>query len=132
MIDLIAFRRSLHRYPEPGWCEYLTTAQLVEALSALNFDVEFGPTIHTVDKRLGVPNGEVLSIYKQKALERGADPEVIDVIGNGYTGVIASFDTGTPGPTVGLRVDIDSNDLIESTDPHHAPGLGMMRMLQLV
>ena len=124
MIDLIAFRRSLHRYPEPGWCEYLTTAQLVEALSALNFDVEFGPTIHTVGKRLGVPNGEVLSIYKQKALERGADPEVIDVIGNGYTGVIASFDTGTPGPTVGLRVDIDSNDLIESNDPNHAPVLG--------
>ena len=117
MIDLIAFRRSLHRYPEPGWCEYLTTAQLVEALGALNFDVEFGPTIHTVDERLGVPNGEVLSIYKQKALERGADLKVIDVIGNGYTGAIATFDTGTPGPTVGLRVDIDSNDLIESNDP---------------
>ena len=37
---LAELRRDLHRYPEPGWCEFHTTGRLTEELRAI------GPGAH--------------------------------------------------------------------------------------
>ena len=35
---LVDLRRSFHRYPEPGWREFLTTARTVDELRAIGVD----------------------------------------------------------------------------------------------
>ncbi len=39
----------------------------------------------------------------------------------GYTGVVATLDTGKEGPTIGMRFDIDANGIEESYDEDHRP-----------
>ena len=39
----------------------------------------------------------------------------------GYTGCLAMIEGALPGPTVGIRVDIDCNDAQEADDPKHPP-----------
>jgi len=39
----------------------------------------------------------------------------------GYTGAVATIDSGKPGPTIGLRFDIDCNDVLENSNNNHRP-----------
>ena len=38
--DLRALRRDLHRHPEPAWCEFYTTARIVDELRARDVDLQ--------------------------------------------------------------------------------------------
>ena len=118
--ELVAFRRDLHRHPEPAWCEFYTTARIVAELERRDLDaIHLGETIHGGQRR-GVPEAETLAEWRDRALEAGADPDVIEEIGEGYTGAVAVAERGD-GPVVGLRVDIDALPITESATDDHVP-----------
>ncbi|MGD9865452.1 MAG: amidohydrolase [Pseudodonghicola sp.] len=100
---LEARRRWFHRHPELGWQEVRTTARIVEDLRAEGYEVVAGADFLGDVARTGI----------------GADP----IPGEGETGCIALYDTGRPGPTVCMRVDIDALPILEAGG-NHAPAAG--------
>jgi len=123
---LISLRRELHRYPEPAWREFYTTARIAGELRTLPADeVLLGPEVLDADSRLAVPDADELDEWLAGARERAADadrvdPDDLDALEGGYTGAMAVLDRGE-GPTLGLRVDIDGLPITESTDEAHHP-----------
>ncbi|GAA0234836.1 amidohydrolase [Haladaptatus pallidirubidus] len=114
-------RREFHRYPEPAWCEFHTTHRLVEELREIGVDeLAVGTEAYDSDDRMAVPEDDEIEQWYERALERGADPDLLDTMAGGNTGVVAALDKGS-GPTVGLRVDIDALFIEESTADDHAP-----------
>ncbi|WP_247002252.1 amidohydrolase [Halosolutus gelatinilyticus] len=118
---LVAVRRDLHRHPEPAWCEFATTARLVEELRALDVDdLAVGPDAYDPADRMAVPDDAELDPWFERARTRGVDEALLDRMAGGNTGAVAILDRGE-GPAIGLRVDIDGLFIEESTDPDHAP-----------
>ncbi|WP_200531797.1 amidohydrolase [Halorubrum sp. LN27] len=116
-----AFRRDLHRHPEPAWREFYTTARIVEELRERDLtELHVGPDALATDDRMNVPDDEELAEWEQRALDAGADPEIVDRLSGGYTGCVAVAERG-PGPVIGLRVDIDALPVTESADADHVP-----------
>ncbi|WP_134672394.1 amidohydrolase [Halorussus marinus] len=117
---LIRLRRDLHEHPELSWCEFYTTARIVEELESIGVDeLHVGPEMLTED-RLRPPADEDLERERERAREAGVDEAFLDEVGDGYTGAVAVIERGE-GPTVGLRVDIDALPQRESTDDDHYP-----------
>jgi len=119
--QLIEWRRDFHKYAEPGWTEFRTTAKIVEVLQGLGWEAVYGPDVHDAETRMGVPDSETLVAARERAVQHGANRELVEAMGDGFTGAVAILKTGRPGPVLGFRFDIDSNDLNESTSPEHRP-----------
>ncbi|MFP8953912.1 amidohydrolase [Natrialbaceae archaeon A-arb3/5] len=120
--DLVSLRRDLHRKPEPAWCEFYTTARIVDELES-RFDLDelyVGREAIAADHRLAVPDDAELEGWYERAREAGADEAILERLKGGYTGAVAVVEQGE-GPTVGLRVDIDALPRTESDDPDHHP-----------
>jgi len=118
---LRGLRRELHRHPEPAWCEFYTTARLIAELRNRDVDaIHYGRAIHAADARRNVPDDATRTEWLDRAREAGADPDVLDAIGEGFTGAVAVVERG-PGPTVALRVDIDALPITEADDGDHQP-----------
>jgi len=119
--ELVALRRDLHRRPEPAWCEFYTTARIVEAVRAVGVDaLHVGPDVLGDGARMAVPDDETLAEWYDRALEAGADESIVEQLAGGYTGLIAELHRGE-GPTVALRVDVDGLPREESADADHVP-----------
>lgn len=118
---LVALRRELHQRPEPAWCEFYTTARIVEELEAIGVDeIRIGPEMLAGDARLGVPDDETLETWLDRARETDVDGEVLERLAGGYTGAMATLERGD-GPTIALRVDIDGLPQHESDAESHHP-----------
>ncbi|MDZ7702843.1 MAG: amidohydrolase [Halobacteriales archaeon] len=117
---LVDLRRDLHRHPEPAWCEFYTTARIVEAIERVGVDELYVGPEALGDDRLAVPDDATLEEWYQQALDDGADPDILERLEGGWTGAVAVLDRGE-GPTVGVRVDIDALVREESDDPDHVP-----------
>ncbi len=118
---LVALRRDLHRRPEPAWREFYTTARIVEELEDIGVDELYvGPDALDSDARLSVPGEKTLQRWADRAIEAGADPDLIDRMAGGHTGAVAVLSRGE-GPTVALRVDIDGLPREESASADHLP-----------
>lgn len=118
---LVSLRRDLHRHPEPAWCEFYTTARIVEAIEGIEIDeLHLGQDVLPGEDRLAVPPASERATWEQRAIEAGADPEVVAKMDGGYTGAVAVLRRGD-GPTIGLRVDIDGLQRPESEDQEHSP-----------
>jgi aminobenzoyl-glutamate utilization protein A len=122
--DLVDLRRDLHSHPEPAWREFYTTARIVDELECRDLDaVHVGPDVLD-DDRVGVPDGDDLDGWRERALDAGARGDIVDRLDGGYTGAVAVIERGD-GPTVGLRVDIDALPIEESdADAHHPAAMG--------
>lgn len=119
--DLVAIRRDLHRYPESGWTEYRTTVKVIEQLKELGVKITFGKKIHTPEHMYGMPPAAYLEQCEERAIEESGREDLISEMRGGFTGCIAEIEGSQPGPTVAFRVDIDCNDVAESTDAEHLP-----------
>ncbi|MFC7135151.1 MULTISPECIES: amidohydrolase [Salinibaculum] len=118
---LRTLRRDLHQRPEPAWCEFYTTARIVEEIERIGVDQLYvGPDAIDTDARLGVPSDDELAEWYDRALDAGADEDVLEQLEGGYTGAIAVLERGE-GPTVALRIDIDGLPRAESDAPDHEP-----------
>lgn len=121
MMDIIALRRDLHQYPEVGFTEFRTAAKVVELLRSLGYEVSFGREVMDEKARRGVPSEEKLEDAYHKALQNGANPQILAQMKGGFTGVVAELKGIHPGPTVAFRFDMDALPVTESVDIEHYP-----------
>ncbi|MDU4447392.1 MAG: amidohydrolase [Anaerococcus vaginalis] len=118
--ELIRLRRHFHKYAEPAWMEFLTTAKIIQELKNYNLDLYYGKEIY-FNKRMGLPEKSILESYKNSISI--SDIEKKEEILDSYTGLIAVLDTKKIGPNIGFRFDIDSNELCESNSLGHLPNI---------
>lgn len=111
-------RRDFHRYPETGWTEFRTTSLVAQILESLGFSLRFASDFINPEDVMGRSIDVIRE--KKRALEQGGDAAMLERMGD-FTGLIADFDTGRPGPITALRFDIDCVDTTESTDANHRP-----------
>lgn len=116
-----AWRREFHQYPEPGWCEYRTSARLAEILAPIASQLRPGRDfLHRsflYDRQVNV------AVEQARAGALGACDQWLEWLGP-LPGLIAVIDSGTPGPTVALRIDMDALQLNECADPEHPSVIG--------
>lgn len=113
--SMIELRRNLHRYPEPGWKEFRTTAKIIQILEENHIPVRYGHEFINKNFLWGYPAPEEIKENEERAVRQGADPKIIEKM-QGMTGACAVIETGKPGPVMALRFDIDCNDVSESTE----------------
>ncbi len=117
---IVEYRRDFHKYPEVGWTEYRTSSLIGRRLRELGYQVLVGRDILSDEDRMGLPPGEELDSHWQRALEQGGDPEYLELMKGGFTGV-AGIMEGGKGKTRAFRFDIDALPLSESDDITHFP-----------
>lgn len=113
-------RRDFHRHAEPGWREFYTTSKIAETLGSAGIPFLYGDKIINRDYLWSYPSEKELDECRKRAVSQGADPSVIERIGD-LTGACALIETGRPGPVVALRFDIDCNDVSENDAAGHIP-----------
>ena len=119
--EAVEWRRALHRCPQPSWLEFFATAFVAEKLAAWGYDVRLGRDVIAEDKQLLLPDAATLQSEYDRALKAGANPAFLAPARGGFTGVVAALRGELPGPTVGFRFDIDSNEVAETQDQTHHP-----------
>ena len=117
----IARRRDLHRHPESGWTEFRTASLVINALTEMGYTVEFGESVIEQAHMMGLPSTAILEESAKRAIHQGADPALVAKMAGGKTGVVGTMHFAKPGPTVGLRFDMDCNDIVEAADEKHRP-----------
>ncbi len=117
--DLVDRRREIHRVPETGWNEFVSTARAATILGALGFTVRVGREFLSIDHVRGRNKHEVLEAEKN-AHQCGVTATMLARMG-GLTGCIATFDTGRPGKHIAIRVELDAIRMTEPTSPEHLP-----------
>ena len=110
-------RKEFHKIAEPGWLEFETTKTIIDYLESYGYNLKFGKEIHS--ERMGLPDGDEIKKHRNK-VSVSFDEEEFEIL-EGYTGVVASLDTGKEGPTIGIRFDIDANEIQETKDEDHRP-----------
>jgi len=119
--ELTVLRREFHKFPESGWTEFRTTARIIEELEKLGLTVRYGREIHVPEKMLGLPKPSVLETCWQRAAGETERHDLLEGMRGGFTGCVTVVEGALPGPTVGIRVDIDCNDVEESREEDHRP-----------
>lgn len=123
---LVSLRRRFHQYPEPSWCEYWTTSEIVEELDRIGVnEIHVGSEALDPSARMRVPATETRNTWRQRAEERGVRPKLLDEMEDG-TGCVAVLRSGE-GPHIGVRVDIDALPIQESGYDAHHPAVAGFR-----
>lgn len=118
--NLVESRRYYHKIAEPGWMEFKTTINIIKTLKEIGVsDIKYGRKIHSEKDMLGMPSKEKIEDYA-KTVKIDTDFDISEIL-QGFTGAVATIDTGKKGPTIGFRFDIDALAIEESTDPDHRP-----------
>lgn len=118
---MIEWRRDFHLHAESGWLEFRTASKVAEILDALGYQLALGRDVIDADSRMGLPDEETLVQAFQRARAQGAPERWLPAFEGGFAGVVATLDTGRPGPTLAFRVDMDALDLNEQHDDNHRP-----------
>ena len=116
---LVKIRRQIHRNPEPGWCEFETTALMARIFSEAGFELKFGPEFIAPEFIRGRDVQEAARA-KSRAAAEGADAQFLERMGD-CPGLAATYDTGRPGRTLAIRVELDAIYMDEPSDPSHIP-----------
>lgn len=117
---LVGYRRDFHQYPEPAWTEFRTASKVIEFLRSWGYSIKMGAEVIAEKGMMGVPYQDHLTYCMKRAIEQGADPELVKRMEGGKTGVVAELDCG-PGPVIAFRFDMDSNDIQEIETDEHRP-----------
>lgn len=118
--DIIKFRREFHKYPELGWLEVRTASRIARILSELGFSVSVGKNFLKPENRMGLPSQKQMDEAYDRAIISGGDLNFAEQVKDGYTAIVACMDFG-PGPTIGLRFDIDALPIFEAAVDDHIP-----------
>jgi len=119
--DARAVRRTIHAFPELGFCEIRTANLAWRTLESLGWVLTGGTSLVDVDGYAGLPGESELETACAEARAQGVDHQSIDRFGGGATAFIAELSGNRPGPTVALRVDMDALPVAESRHPDHRP-----------
>ncbi|MDU0313102.1 amidohydrolase [Phycicoccus sp. M110.8] len=124
MTDLVALRRALHARPELAFTEIETAAKVVTELTGRADSIQAGTAVCDLDCVTGLPDPDQLEASRRRALASGVPQELVRTLGEGATGVVVTVRGRRPGPTIGIRFDMDAIAVGESTSPAHAPTRG--------
>ncbi len=122
-----AFRRDIHAFPELGWLEYRTTSKVAELFMGLGYDIVLGAEAIHAHSRLTPPSSDKCARHKARAIIQGAQPALVERMGDGLTGLwvdipLGDDSHGAPtGPLIAFRFDMDANSVEESHEPEHVP-----------
>jgi aminobenzoyl-glutamate utilization protein A len=119
--QLVNCRRDLHKHAETAWTEFRTAAIVAETLTRLGYQVAVGDEVIDADVMMGVPSGQELIDQQKRAIAQGADPNWVERMQGGKTGVMGVMHFAEPGPVVAFRFDMDANDVVEATLAEHRP-----------
>ena len=119
--QLINWRRDFHQHPELGFLEMRTSTIVAAELNKLGYDIKIGREVMNPEFTMGKPTQEETAAHYNWAKENGAVIEYLDKVAEGYTGIVATLDTGIDGPVVVFRVDMDALPIYESEDSSHFP-----------
>lgn len=118
---LQSWRRDLHKYAESGWLEFRTATLVAEELHRLGYQLQLGKEVINAEARMGLPSPEILALHEKRALEQGALSQWLPHFSGGFCGLVATLETGRPGPVMAFRVDMDALDVVELQAPEHRP-----------
>ena len=119
--QLLAWRRDFHRHPEQGFLEIRTASLIAAELARLGYRLRLGREVMSEAAIMSKPDAATTAAHAAWARERGADPAFFNALKDGHTAVVADWDSGKPGPTTALRVDMDALPIHESDAPDHYP-----------
>ncbi|CAM4189878.1 amidohydrolase [Lacicoccus alkaliphilus] len=125
--QLVTWRRDFHKHPELGFMEMRTASIVADQLEKLGFEIQLGREVMHPDFCMGKPDEETTARHIEWAKAHGAVENYLPYFEEGYTGVVGILDTGTPGPTVAFRVDMDALPVYESEDENHFPNQNHFR-----
>lgn len=117
--DMVKCRRDLHQHPEPGWTEFRTAAKVAAALQELGYEVSTGKAVIDEASMMGTPSEDKLKAEQARAIAEGADKTWVEKMTGGLTGVLGVMHFSADGPVVGIRFDMDSNDVQETAEAEH-------------
>lgn len=116
---LQAMRRHAHRYPEAGWQEFRTAAHWGAFFASIGFKIKAGREVIRTEYVRG-RDREAAKAARERALASGVDKTMLEKMGD-YPALTAEWDTGRPGKTVAIRVELDAFAIDEPNDPEHIP-----------
>ena len=119
--QLIAWRRDFHRHPEQGFLEMRTASIVADELARLGYRLRMGREVMDSRAIMGKPDAQTTAAHAAWAQANGAVATYLNALQDGYTAVVADWDSGKPGPTTALRVDMDALPIHESDAAEHRP-----------
>src|SRR5699024_1410495 len=119
--QLIRWRRDFHQHPEQGFLEIRTASIVADTLDKLGYTLALGKDVMDPKEAMGRPTDEALAKHVEWAKAHGAIEKYVAHFQDGYTGIVATLDTGHPGPTFAFRVDMDALPILEANDDAHLP-----------
>lgn len=117
--ELRSTRRAIHRTPEPGWSEFIATARLAQLFREQGFKLTYGPQFISPQFVRGRDPVEVEK-GRSFAEQNGVPTEEIQKMG-AYSGLIAEWDSGRPGRTIAIRLELDALVVEEPESVSHLP-----------
>lgn len=124
---IIALRRQFHAHAEPGFLEYRTASVILGELRAMGVRTTTGTDAIALGSIALPPTEAEQEEWARRAVEAGAPADDVAWLRQHGTAVIAELEGNRPGPTWGLRVDIDALPVDEETAADHAPVAGGFR-----
>lgn len=116
---LMALRREIHRTAEIGWAEFISTARLAQAFETEGFKITYGPDFISPQFVRGRDAAEVEK-GRLFAMQNGVPAGLMRRMGD-YPGLIAEWDTGRPGRTLAIRIELDGIAVEEPESLAHLP-----------
>jgi aminobenzoyl-glutamate utilization protein A len=118
---LVDLRRRLHARPELGFTEIATAATVVGILAQVADAVALGRDVSRPVTAAGMPTPGELAGARRRALDHGTPDDLVDLLGDGHTGVVVTIKGTRPGPVTALRFDLDALPLSEASTESHLP-----------
>jgi aminobenzoyl-glutamate utilization protein A len=77
-MNVIELRREFHKHAEVGFTEFWTASKVFTILESLGYEVIYGNDALDADSRRGVPEDSVLERAYQRAIENGANENILE------------------------------------------------------